>query len=110
MIDSAIMPLVNENADFEQLIFKEGQYFLILASLIGNIAVFGPAISAFIVLSMTNGRIDPKSLLKKIFNWSVSIIWYIVALTIPIVVKYSSFLINVLFLGGTLSFDIELEK
>lgn len=108
MIDSAIMPLVNENANFEQLIFEEGQYFLILASFLGTISVFGPAISAFFVISVTEGRTGTKSLLKKIFNWRVSLIWYFIALGIPIVVKYGSYIINVLFLGGTLSFDVDL--
>jgi membrane protease YdiL (CAAX protease family) len=108
MVDSVIMPLVNEDANFEKLIFEEGQYFLILASLLGTISVFGPAMSAFIVIRITEGKRGTNSLLRKILNWRVTVIWYAVALIIPIIVKYSCFIINDLFLGGTLSFDIEL--
>ena len=108
MVDSVIMPLVNEDANFEKLIFEEGQYFLILASLLGTISVFGPAMSAFIIIRITEGKIGTNSLLRKIFNWRVTVTWYTVALIIPIIVKYSSFIINDLFLGGTLSFNVEL--
>jgi membrane protease YdiL (CAAX protease family) len=108
MVDSVIMPLVNEDANFEKLIFEEGQYFLILASFLGTISVFGPAISAFIIIRITEGKKGTHSLLRKILNWRITVTWYAVALIIPIIVKYSSFIINDLFLGGTLSFDVEL--
>lgn len=108
MVDIIMMPLINENANFNNLIFEEGQYYLILVSLLTNLAIFGPGIAAFIVILITEGKKGASSLLKKIINWRIYFTWYAVALIIPIIVKYGSFIINDLFLGGTLDVNIEL--
>jgi membrane protease YdiL (CAAX protease family) len=107
MIDSILIPLVDNGANFEQLIFEKGQYYIILVSLFGNISVFGPGIAAFIIIAVTDGRLGVKGLLKKIFNWRVAYIWYGIALLLPVLIKYGSFLFNDIFLGGSLSIDLE---
>lgn len=107
MIDSILMPLVDSGVNFEQLIFEKGQYYIIVVSLFGSISVFGPGIAAFIVIAVTDGRLGIKCLIKKIFNWRVSYLWYGIALLLPVLIKYGSFLFNDIFLGGSLSIDLE---
>lgn len=105
MLDSILIPLVDSGANLEQLIFEKGQYYIIVVSLFSNISVFGPAIAAFIVIAITDGRLGIKGFMKKIFNWRVSFIWYAIALSLSVLIKYSAYLFNDFFLGGTLSID-----
>lgn len=108
MLDAVIIPLTNEGADFMKLIFEEGQFLLIFISLLGSLSIFGPAISSFIVTAILDGKEGVFSLSKKIINWKVHIFWYLIALVIPIVAKYSGYIFNDLFLGGRLDFKIDL--
>jgi membrane protease YdiL (CAAX protease family) len=45
--------------------------------------------------------------LKKVFNWRVALPWYIIAIGVPIFIKYGPFYLNVWFLGGTFVSDLE---
>ncbi len=106
MLDTFIMPLVENGTNFEQLIFEQGQYHLIFISLFSSFSVFGPGIAAFISIAIVDGKTGVKELLKKILGWRVPLFWYVVALLLPVVIKYSSYVFNDLFLGGTVSLDV----
>jgi membrane protease YdiL (CAAX protease family) len=102
--------LIPPDAELSQVL-SEGRYDLIILSILQNIlapvSVWGPLISAFIVYRVNYGRAGSRGLLKKIFNWRIAIPWYLVAIGIPIVIKYGSYLLNVWFLGGTFVSDFE---
>ena len=79
--------------------------FLITMPLLSNALAFGlhlpveivalvgaavPAILAILLVGMGNGRTGLKLLLRKPFQWRVSIIWYIIALILlPLVLQLS---------------------
>jgi membrane protease YdiL (CAAX protease family) len=105
MLDTFIMPLVENGANFDKLIFEQGQYHLILISLFGSISVFGPGIAAFISIAIVDGKTGVRELIKKILGWRVPLFWYAAALVLPILIKYGGYVFNALFLSGTLSVD-----
>ena len=105
LLDTFIMPLAANGENFEQLIFGQGQYHLIFISLFGSISVFGPGIAAFISIALVDGKTGVRELIKKIVRWRLPLFWYIIALMLPILIKYGAYVFNAVFLGGTLSVD-----
>jgi membrane protease YdiL (CAAX protease family) len=107
LINLMLLAASTLGSSVEELIFEEKRYDLLLFSIIGNFSVFGPAIAAFIVTCLVDGKTGVRSLFNKIIRWRVSIIWIVIALGLPLVVKYGSFLFNAVFLGGSLEFDMD---
>jgi membrane protease YdiL (CAAX protease family) len=58
---------------------------------------WGPALAAFIMLAMTEGRPGVKDLLSQMGRWRVGFIWYVVALSIPLGYTLGAVGLNVLF-------------
>lgn len=110
LVIDAMIGYIPPDVVLDQVI-SEGRYDIIIVSLLLNIlapvSVWGPLISAFVVYRLNYGKAGSRGLLKKIFNWRVAIPWYLAAIGIPIVIKYSSYLLNVWFLGGTFVSDFE---
>lgn len=51
-------------------------------------ALFTPALAGVIVSGIVGGRAQVKNLLKKIIIWRVNIVWYVVALGLPVVLSF----------------------
>jgi membrane protease YdiL (CAAX protease family) len=110
LIMDYLFNFIPTDAELGQLI-SGGRYDIILASLLLNVlaifSVLGPLLSAFIVYRLNYGKVGTKSLLKKVFNWRVAFPWYIIAIGVPIFIKYGAFYLNVWLLGGTFVSDLE---
>jgi membrane protease YdiL (CAAX protease family) len=106
LVMDTIITCLGGEAHMSQLFF-EGHYYLILCPFLSMGAVWGPLISAFIVYSVNYGKAGLRELLKKVFNWRVAIPWYLIAIGVPILIKYGAFYFNVWFLGGTFVSDFE---
>jgi len=98
------------NPDIGQIL-SEGRYDIIVVSLVMSIisivSVWGPLLSAFIVYRVNYGKAGTRGLLKKIFKWRVAIPWYVIAIGVPIFIKYGTYYLNVWFLGGGFISDLE---
>ena len=62
---------------------------------------WGPALAAVIVLAMTEGKRGVKDLFSQMGRWRVSVTWYVVALSIPIIYGIGAAGLNLLF-GATM--------
>ena len=65
------------------------------------IGSFGPALSAVIVISVTEGISGIKELTKRIFKWRLSPIWYLLTLSIPVIVALVSYMLYITAGGET---------
>jgi hypothetical protein len=61
--------------------------------------LFGPAVAAIIVAAVVNGRLGLKDLLGRIVRWRLGLLWYAVALGLPVVLSLAAGSIHLL-LGG----------
>jgi membrane protease YdiL (CAAX protease family) len=95
-----------QEKNFVELV-SEGYYYMIFYPFVAIGAVWGPLLSAFIVYRVNYGKAGTRGLLKKVFNWRVAIPWYVVALGVPVLIKYGAFYVNVWFLGGSFTTDLE---
>lgn len=68
-----------------------------------NLAVFGPFISAFIIVLSFEGKKGAKNLLKKGWKVGFNKKWFIPLLLLPFIVSGLSFIFGVLFTGDTWS-------
>lgn len=64
-------------------------------------ALFAPALAAIAVSGITGGRPQVGSLLKKITLWRVNVIWYVIALGLPVVMTLIVALASRFFGGST---------
>lgn len=62
--------------------------------------VYGPLIGAFIVTAIDEGRSGLKEWLSRIVRWRVGILWYAVALLLPVLLRAITYWANLL-LGAT---------
>ena len=60
------------------------------------IASFGPFLAALVVLAMTLGRSGVTMLFKRMVQWRVKPIWYVVAVGLPIAVTLAATVLNVM--------------
>jgi uncharacterized protein len=58
---------------------------LLISPLIGFFGLFGPALAAIIVVTVSEGRTGLKDLLGRIVRWRVGVGWYALALGLPAV-------------------------
>jgi membrane protease YdiL (CAAX protease family) len=58
---------------------------------------FGPFVAALVLSALIGGWSTVKGLLAKIVKWRVGIVWYLVALGLPLAIQLASILINPLF-------------
>jgi len=58
---------------------------------------FGPFAAALILSALTGGWPAVKALLAKIVHWRVGILWYLVALGLPLAIQLVAILLNALF-------------
>ena len=58
------------------------------------IGLFGPALAAIIVTSLTEGQSGVKSLLKRLGQWRVGLGWYVITLGFPIAVGLAAVAIS----------------
>jgi len=101
------VPSGNGDVDGWSLVIEEGRFYLIFLPFLSVGAVWGPNISAFIVLAINDGKPGVKALLKKVINWRVAIPWYCAAISIPIIIKYSMYIFNATILGGSFVPDFQ---
>lgn len=78
--------------------FTWGYFWLIWAPLgLPDSAIalggFGPAVSAFLVLAVTSGKVGVRHLLRSIVHWRVGVRWYLVALLGVPVLNLLAFLV-----------------
>ena len=62
------IPSGNGNLDGWSLIIEEGRYYLLFTPILSVGAVWGPNISAFIILSINDGKPGVKALIKKVLK------------------------------------------
>jgi CAAX protease family protein len=61
---------------------------------IGGLATFGPALAAFVMMGVTEGREGIRRLLRKIVLWRVGLRWYLFALVgLPVVVTLGTIVV-----------------
>jgi membrane protease YdiL (CAAX protease family) len=110
LVMDSLIKFIPADAELGQMI-SEGRFDIIIASLLLNIlaifSVFGPLLSAIVVYRVNYGKAGARNLLKKVFNLRVALPWYIIAIGVPIFIKYGAFYLNVWFLGGTFVSDLE---
>jgi uncharacterized protein len=58
---------------------------------------FGPFVAALVLSALIGGWSAVKGLLAKIVKWRVGIVWYLVALGLPLAIQLAAILINPLF-------------
>ena len=58
---------------------------------------FGPFAAALVLSALIGGWSAVRSLLAKIVHWRVGIVWYLVALGLPLAIQLASILVNPLF-------------
>ena len=61
---------------------------------------FGPFLAAIVVLALTEGKRGVIGLLRRMVRWRVGLLWYAVALLLPIVVTLTAAALNVFLLGA----------
>jgi membrane protease YdiL (CAAX protease family) len=59
------------------------------------VASFGPFLAALIVLAVTEGRSGVIGLFRRMGRWRVGVVWYLVALALPVTLSAAAILINV---------------
>lgn len=69
---------------------------------IGGLLPWGPALAAFIMLALTEGKPGVKELLGQMGRWRVGLIWYVIALSLPILTSLGAAGLNVM-LGAAAS-------
>lgn len=68
-----------------------------LFPLLGGMNAYAPLLAAIIVLAFSEGKPGVKELLSQMGRWRVGVIWYIVALSLPILNSLGAAGLNVLF-------------
>jgi hypothetical protein len=63
----------------------------------GSLLPWGPALAAIIMLAITEGKSGVKDLLSQMGRWRVGFIWYVVALSLPILTSLGAAGLNILF-------------
>lgn len=56
----------------------------------GLLLPWGPAVAAFIVLALTEGRRGVKTLLRRMVRWRVNAGWYLAALLLPVLISLAA--------------------
>lgn len=66
---------------------------------------WGPTLAAIIMIALTDGRLGVKSWLGQIWRWRVGFTWYMVALSLPILISLGAAWLNVLLGAATRSLE-----
>ena len=61
-----------------------------VSPLLGIPALFGPALAAIIVVTLTQGKTGLKDLLSRLVRWRVGMRWYAVALDLPVILALTT--------------------
>ena len=87
-------------------VFAWAMFPLILVSqLFGLLALFVPAVAAILTSAAVGGRAQVRMLLNTITAWRVKLLWYVVALGLPILLSLALLMIAVL-MGSAAEFQL----
>ena len=70
------------------------------------LALFGPALAAVLVTSVADGRRGVADLLRRITIWRVGLVWYVLAIGVPVCVAVVAQVTHALLVGGQIGMRI----
>jgi len=65
------------------------------------LALFGPTVAAILVTLATDGRAGVGDLLRRLTMWRVGLVWYVLAIGVPLLVAVAAQVLHALVLGGS---------
>ena len=77
-----------------------------LSFLFALLALFGPALAAVVVTSITEGRRGIADLFGHITIWRVGVVWYVLAIGVPLLVAVAAQVAHALVAGGPIGISV----
>jgi membrane protease YdiL (CAAX protease family) len=70
------------------------------------LALFGPSFAAVLVTSVTGGRRGLAALFQRLTIWRVGVVWYVLAIGVPLLVAVIAQLAHAVLVGGPIGMSV----